>query len=224
MSNIINPLQSSKTIYWLATLTYSNGLTDEHISKARLYFESMEFCLATHEKGSSGSNDHIHSLFASSKDNKYNRRQILKNVYNLPVKSKVDPNMLKVEKVKSLIAVVRYVSKDVSNSNYFVKTGFQTTWIQQQLEECFDETRFYTKWKMVKIDQAPGCIIDYCKLTNTTLTSKDDFKVVLKELVKRKINIRSWIKSLDWVYSEVMMHFGDESGYDNLIDSALRFV
>lgn len=222
--SIINPL-SSETNYYFATLTYENGLTKEHLSKAKEYFGKLEYCLATHETGKNGTNDHIHAIYVSSLTQSIQcRRNILKFVYGLSTKAKVDPHMLRVEKVKSVMATVKYVSKDVEDGKYFVKTGFQETWIQKQLQEQFDATRFYTKWKTIKVDQAPGCIIEYCKLNNIVLTNKEEFKRVVKDLARNKHNIRTWIKQMEWIYSEVMMHFGDETGYDNLLDNALRFV
>lgn len=225
MTQMLKPLQSKSTIYWLATLTHENGLNELQITNAKNYFGKMEYCLATHEKGKSGDNDHIHAIFVHSKTKSdLIKREIKKLVYGLSVKEKINVHMIRVEKVKSVMATINYVSKDIVDGQYFVQTGFQTTWIQSQLKEQFDTKRFFDKWHMVKVDQAPGCIMEFCKLNNIVLTNKDDFINIVSDIADSGVNIRTWIKQMEWIYGEVMARFGDKSKRKDLLRNALNFM
>lgn len=219
----INPIPSENE-FWFATLTYENGLTDDHMNKAKIYFKQFEYCIVSHELGKNGNNDHLHALFHTTWNNKRINRSIKKEVYGLSQRAECNKHMVKVEKVKSFIDCIKYISKDVDDGKYFVRCGFQPTWITDKVKEAFDKRKVYKKWKNVPVDQAPHCIIDYANTNNLSITSKDDFIHVVKLMMKHGVNTRSWIKQMEWIYSTVMLENGDDSATNALLNNALRFV
>lgn len=225
-TDVIKPKLSKTTIYWLATLTYENGLTEQQMTNARDYFSKMEYCLAAHETGKNDTNDHIHAMFVHSKTKSdLIKRDIKKMVYGLKQRDKLNVHAIKVEKVKSLVGTIAYLNKDIVNSNWFVITGFSTTWIDQQLKDNFETRRFFHKWHTMKVDQAPHCIIEYCNLQNIAITNKDDFMKVVSEMATDgNINIRTWKRDIQWIYATVLAHFGDKSKMNDMLRDWMHFV
>lgn len=219
----------SNAILYMATLTESDGLTAEQERKAKAYMSTLDYCFANMEQGKNGTNPHIHAIIKSNKKGNLLRREILKHVYDKSSRDKVDPHLVRVEKVKDQDAAITYVAKDMATSADnkilpFVLKGFQESFISQSVKDRFVKTRFYTKWKYVKVDQAPGCIIEYCKLKNITISNKDDFVKIVVELSKSNINTRMWRKDAEWIYSQVMSHYGDDSAMELMWHNLLNFL
>lgn len=208
--------------YYLCTLTYENGLNDEHLSKAKLYFKSLSWCIACHETGDSGSNDHIHAIIKYDKAGNLLRRIILKEVYGKNRNDDVDPHMLRVEKCKDIAASIRYVSKNVEK-DYFIKVGVPIKWLQDQLVVAHVNKRWYTKWKHVPVNQAPGCIIDYVKTHNVRLVDKSDFVNCIHAIAKY-VDTSKWIKSAKWIYAQTMLMHTDDNTMDKLWENELHFI
>lgn len=206
--------------FWLVTLTFTDGLTDEMVNDAKLFLKQFEWCLATLEYGSNGTNPHIHAMFHSTRAQSTLRDWFRKAVYK-DVKD-LNTHALKLEKVKKFGCTMRYISKEV-DSEYFYRSGFQKSWINAQLESMFGDRKNYFKWKSVSVDQAPHCIIEWCKLKNIKIDSKDDFKEVIIDLMST-INTKLWIKHLEWIYSQVMLEFKDRRAARAMIDGHLRFL
>ena len=208
--------------YYLCTLTYENGLSETHLSRSKVYFKSLNWCLACHELGSSGSNDHIHAMVKFDKAGYQFRRDILKNIYGMGRNEDINPHMLKVEKVKNIPATVRYISKDVK-SNYFLKVGVPIPWLQDQLTVAHVNKKWYTKWKNVPINQAPGCIIDYIKVHDIKIHNKEDFIEVYTSIAKY-VDTSKWTKSIKWIYSQTMLLNGDDDPMRKMIENELHFI
>lgn len=219
----INPIPSENEFY-MATLTYPDGLTDVQMANAKKYFKRFEYCIVSHELGKNGSNDHLHALYHTKAHQTKLVRAIKKEVYGLKARDEVNKHMIRVEKVKSFIDCIGYISKDVDDGKYFVRCGFQPTWITEKVKEAFNKRRLYKKWKNVPVDQAPHCIIEYAKTNNLNITSKDDFIEIVKKMMKDGINTRSWVKQMEWIYSVCMLENGDDSASNALLNNSLRFV
>ncbi len=222
----MNPnIKDKKCNYWFITLTESNGLSDDKQLLSVEYFKNFEYVLVFREMGKSNTNPHLHVFLSCTiSRSDYLRRKILKTVYGYNQKDEVPPNMLKVEKVKDVTKVINYISKDNPDKPLLMQ-GYDNVWLQRQLEKKFDDTRFFITWKYVKVDQAPGCILEYAKLHNLTVNDKEEFIIIMKKIMKECINVRSWKKDMEWIYSQtLLLTANDDSAADMWVRNTLNFL
>lgn len=202
-----------ETEIYFATLTnYGQDCPEDFISKSIDYFKSFEMAIACVEKQQNG-NDHIHAMFVST-DGRTDSisKKIKKSCYGKSARTKIPPNAMKVEKVKSQCGTINYILKDVTEQNpLVVRSGYKVTWLQEQAEEAMKKKKKFTDWLWIKPDQVPGMLIEYCKRNKIKITSKQEFVNVLVKMEDKGYNTRLWRRDISWIYSQVIRLQGDQS-------------
>ncbi len=220
----MNPT-TNKADYIFLTFTWSGGLTKEHCSKARDWLLTLEYSLCCKEFGESGINTHLHALVFKPHVKTGNlRRVLLKLVYGLERTDPVDKHTLKVEVAKSITASVVYISKYVVDDKYFVRTGFMKTWIHEQVKVGLKTRKQFTQWQYVSVDQAPGYIIEYCRIHKRDIHSISDFGYVISLIDLENVNTRKWKRDYDWIYARIMNVQGQHRFMSEIPVQACRFL
>lgn len=211
--------------YYLVTFTFPGGLSIGLKENIKKFFKTKLYVCANLELGQNGTNPHVHCVVGTGVGKSRDlRREILKCVYGKTSKDEVDPHLLNVKTVNNLGNALSYISKEVKDDKYWYRSGFQVTWLHEELKKVQDKKRIFKKWRQVSIDQAPHCIIEYCKLNNVTVESKDDYVEIVSQLAGQGINVRSWIKNSEFIYATVRLEFGDCSVLRKCVMNQLNFL
>lgn len=216
--------KSVKTESWFVTITdFGNGCPDNFIKLSLEYLKTFDECLATVEKQQNG-NDHVHAMFKAKGQNTQIKLKLKKGCYNITARTKIPPNAIKLEKVKSTPMCVQYIIKELEEGeNPSVCVGFTQTWIQEQAAIAFKKTRSFQKYTYVKVDQVPPMLYEYCNIKDIRISTKGDFIQLLIRISEEGYNTRLWSKHISWIYAQFMLLKGDNSQSEKYWENCLRF-
>lgn len=111
------------------TLTYPNGLQENHVSAFKKWLEDKEYALGNLEKHKSGA-IHAHAVIGGNKGSNQ-RRSIINKVFN---KEQLSSHALNVKKVGLLSGAITYVMKDCEGEPWVLR-GFKENEIKTYIEE-----------------------------------------------------------------------------------------
>lgn len=206
-------------IFWLVTLTDSNGLSQDIIANASNYFKKLSKAYVVLEKPKV--NPHIHGICEfTQKHGSAIRRSILRNVYKYDKNDPKSKYLLRVERVKSIPASFNYLHKD-KDRKVLCNVGYGNSYIQEQLELSVTRKNKFIEWKYIKVDQVPGLIKNYCDARDQGIFDREDFINVVCQLSKDGYNTRLWMKSLQWIFNIVSQMYGNDHELKRSLNMAL---
>lgn len=216
--------KSVNSIYFATITNFGEDCPDDFVAKSKEYFAQFEMAIACTEKQQNG-NDHVHAMFVSTDGRTDSiRKKIKKGCYDKSARTSIPPNALKVEKVKSQCAIIKYILKEVSDEKpLLVRSGYKVTWLQEQADEATKKKKVFIKWLWIKPDQVPGMLNDYCDTNNIKITCKQDFVNLLIKMEDRGYNTRLWSKNISWIYGQIMRMQGDRTQTEKYWMNLLNF-
>lgn len=184
----------------LVTVTYPNGLSENHIKSFKLWLEDHEYALGNLEKHKSGA-IHAHAIINGSKGSN-KRRSIINKVFN---KEKLSSHALNVKKVGLVSGAITYVMKDCTGEPWVLK-GFTLEGIKEMVSEGKREHLKRKPEKLIGMSASTAAeqIAMYAKEKGVKVQSKSDFARCLCAMSMEGFDILPIRKHMPFVFGKTI--------------------